>query len=1327
MASHSLAGSDNRSGVTSVSNGSDLRRFGISLVGEIPWGTHLCQFYQTSEDLIDILVPYFVEGLKSNEFCMWVTSPPLEVEDAKRALGEALPDLDVYVRKGQIEILSYRDWYLLGGSFDSDRVLQGWVQKERDALSRGFEGLRLTGNTFWVERNDWKSFTDYEAAVNDVLPSHRMIALCTYSLDRCVGSDVVDVVRNHVGTLIRKGNTWCLVEDVAKRRKMEDELRESQTKYKDLTETTGDFVWEMDSQGKYTYCSPQMEKLWGIKPEEMIGRTPFDLMPANVREKASEFFMAVINSPKPFSGLETAANVDQGRLVFIETSGVPFFDNSGKLLGFRGISRDITERKKAEEALVKAEAHYHALFDNIDEGFQLLEVMRDEKGEPCDFRYIELNNAYETQTGRKVSDVLGKTTSEVYPGSEKYWLDVFSGVEKTGSATRFENYSEPLGKYFETYAFPFGKDHVGVLFRNITERKKAEEEIRSLSRFPYENPNIVLRISNDGKALFSNPAGLTALNAWKTEVGRTVPDDWRKLVAEIARAGTKKELEEKFDTRTFLLMVAPVSDAGYVNVYGRDITERKRAEQALRDSQRDLNRAQEVAKTGSWRLDVQQNKLLWSDETYRMFGIPPGTPMTYNSFLAVVHPEDREYVDQRWQAALRGEPYDVEHRIVVNSEAKWVREIAELETDEKGSLMGGFGTVQDITERKEMENALRETSEYLDSLLNYANAPIIVWNPESKITKFNHAFERLTGFKADEVAGRDLSILFPEQTREKSLTEIIHTLAGEYWEVVEIPILRKDSEVRTVLWNSANIYAADGKTLTATIAQGQDITERKKAEETLRETRDYLDSLLNYASAPIIVWDTTSKITRFNHAFEHLAGYTAREVVGKDLSMLFPPESIKESLTEIQHTLTGEQWESMEIPILRKDSEVRTVLWNSANILDNKGEKIIATIAQGQDITENKKAEEALKASEEQLRRAIEDAPIPVIMHAEDGQVLQLSKTWTTLTGFSISDIPSFDAWLTQAVYGEGANEVRDHIHELFKGTKPSIEVELPIRTIEGTLRYWSFSASSPGTLRDGRRFIVGMALDITERKKLEEQLRKAERLAAIGETAAIVGHDLRNPLQAIVGFIGLAEEQLKAVESPEVKKQKIMWPLKAITQQAQYMNKIVLDLQDYARTLEPELEKTQLADLVKQVLLSLQIPPTIETSMRIPIKFPKASIDRTLMTRALTNLLRNAIEAMPKGGKLTIKLSHTRGEFSIEIKDTGVGIPEENMPRLFTPLFTTKAKGQGFGLAVTKQIIEAHEGTITVKSKPHKGSTFTIKIPQHKGNQKRHTEPKNA
>jgi PAS domain S-box-containing protein len=152
---------------------------------------------------------------------------------------------------------------------------------------------------------------------------------------------------------------------------------------------------------------------------------------------------------------------------------------------------------------------------------------------------------------------------------------------------------------------------------------------------------------------------------------------------------------------------------GGILIFSEDVTARVEIERALRESREDLDRAQAVARIGSWRIDVNRNKLTWSAEAFRIFGISPETPLTYESFLAAVHPDDREHVNRSWKAALAGARYDIEHRIVVGKKIKWVRERAELEFDAAGKLLGGFGTVQDITDKKQGEWQLRESEERL--------------------------------------------------------------------------------------------------------------------------------------------------------------------------------------------------------------------------------------------------------------------------------------------------------------------------------------------------------------------------------------------------------------------------------------------------------------------------------------------------------------------------------------------------------------------------------------------------------------------------------------
>ena len=185
-----------------------------------------------------------------------------------------------------------------------------------------------------------------------------------------------------------------------------------------------------------------------------------------------------------------------------------------------------------------------------------------------------------------------------------------------------------------------------------------------------------------------------------------------------------------------------------------DITARKEMELALRKSEAQLVKAQEVAQTGSWELDIPANRLTWSEEAYRIFGIAPGTPLTYDLFMQRVHPDDRAAVDAAWAAAMAGAPYDIEHRIF-DGAVRWVRERAEIEFDADGRALEGIGTVQDITERKEAELKLRLAASVFESSLE----GVTITDAERNIISVNSAFTRITGYDSDEVIGRNPRLL----------------------------------------------------------------------------------------------------------------------------------------------------------------------------------------------------------------------------------------------------------------------------------------------------------------------------------------------------------------------------------------------------------------------------------------------------------------------------------------------------------------------------------------------------------------------------------------
>lgn len=188
------------------------RKSGIALVGDLPWGSHFCQFYQTQDDLLETLVPYFRAGLENNEFCVWVTSDFLTEEEARKAMSKGVPGFSKYQAQGQMEIFPYTDWYLKGGHFDLQRTLTMWMEKHEEALAKGFAGLRVSGNPYWIDnKKDWDDFACYEAEINNVIGGTKLLVLCTYSLQKCGVVEIMDVVKNHEFALARSHGTWQLV------------------------------------------------------------------------------------------------------------------------------------------------------------------------------------------------------------------------------------------------------------------------------------------------------------------------------------------------------------------------------------------------------------------------------------------------------------------------------------------------------------------------------------------------------------------------------------------------------------------------------------------------------------------------------------------------------------------------------------------------------------------------------------------------------------------------------------------------------------------------------------------------------------------------------------------------------------------------------------------------------------------------------------------------------------------------------------------------------------------------------------------------------------
>jgi PAS domain S-box-containing protein len=409
----------------------DFRNSGIDIIGDVSCGTHFCQLYQTKKDLIDILIPYFKAGLENNEFCFWVTSQPLEVDDAVKALREAIPDFNVYMEKGQIKIISYIFWCVNEGIYDSERMLNGWFEKLNHAIKSGYEGLRLAENTSWLKKEEWDDFIDFEKKIDSNIDKYPIIALCSYPLRKCGATKIIDIIINHHFALIKRKGKWENIES-SKRKKAEEKIKI----LANAVESSDDAIVTESLEGIITSWNKGAEQIYGYSAQEILGKNVSILEPDDIKGEIKQL-IEKIKLGERFHHYETLRLKENNTLINVSITLSPVFDTSGKLVAISTIARDITDRIKAEKLLAKAEdARKKEIHHRIKNNLQVICSLLDLQAEK--FRDKKVLEAFRESQNRVLS--MSLIHEELYKGGGTDTLD-FSEYLRGLAENLFQTYS----------------------------------------------------------------------------------------------------------------------------------------------------------------------------------------------------------------------------------------------------------------------------------------------------------------------------------------------------------------------------------------------------------------------------------------------------------------------------------------------------------------------------------------------------------------------------------------------------------------------------------------------------------------------------------------------------------------------------------------------------------------------------------------------------------------------------------------------------------------------------------------------------------------------
>lgn len=949
---------------------------------------------------------------------------------------------------------------------------------------------------------------------------------------------------------------------------------------------------------------------------------------------------------------------------------------------------------KTKKALQKSEQRYHSLFSRMTESFALCELVYDRKSVPCDYRFIDVNPAFEKFTGLARNNIVGHLRSEIPIPLSPASFAAYAKTALTGNAARFDNYNKTLGKHYHVRVYSMSRGQFATIFTDITERKRAEETAKKEKA----NLQTIFDAANVGMMLIDEKGNVEKVNnmisRWSGKDKKGQPGDF---------LGCVHALEQPLG-------------CGH-SAHCRKCRIRKSFEAALREKKPYHN-------------IEAKSSILADGEEKRLNLEISADPLEINGRqCAILTIKDVTESKKRQESlkslnrtleALNG----VNHAILrAKNEKELLEDVCKTIVRDCGHKMVWIGYANN-DERKSIE-----TMAWAGFEKGYVNTLNLTWaNRERGRGPTGTAIRTGTPQRCKNMlVDPQIAPWRKEALKRGYASSIAVPLTTDGKTIGAITIYSKETDPFTddevgLLTQLANDTAFGISTLR--LRKDLDKTARD-----LRETSEYLDNLLTYANAPIIVWDPSFKITKFNRAFENLTGLKASRVIGKPLEILFPEQSKIKSMALIKSALAGKNWETVEIPILREDGSTRVVVWNSANIKGG-GEKIVATIAQGQDITEQKKAEKerndamrelakeqlALKQHTLNLEQitidlkkfqlAVESASDVIVITDRSGTILFANQALERIVGYKPAEVIGKQPFFWK---GNMPAEFYSKLWRAIKTNQKPFSGEV-INTKKSGGKVITQLDAAPILDSNGKAmFFIGIGHDITEAKEIDR---------AKTEFISLAAHQLRTPLSTIslstemliAGAVGSVDDNVKTLLRDTFDSAHKMASLIEL-----FLNVSRIELGRLEIDPQP-MDSVSLAREIVREMNPQAAAKRLSLKVDFPDNLPIIKVDRKIMHMAIENLLSNACKYTPERGSISFSIRTTKDSMEYAVSDTGCGIPKAQLPHIFTKMFRASnaenIDGLGLGLYITKNTIEESGGKMSVATDEGKGSTFTISIP---------------